>query len=289
MRMTLMILFCLLAVTAFAFAGSDHGRALGGIPIFALCAAIAMAMQWLVFLPSWWKRSEHVFDLTGSATYILITLLALVLSGNRDPRSVLLTVLVLLWALRLGSFLFFRVQHHGDGRFDTIKQNPVHFLLAFTLQGLWVILTAGAALAAITTDRPQAAGPLLVVGLAFWLVGFMLEVVADEQKRRFRLDPANEGRFIRGGLWAWSRHPNYFGEILLWTGMAMIALPVLQGWQWLTLVSPLFVAWLLTRVSGIPMLERRAEKRWGDDPEYRKWKAGTPVLVPRPPWLRGVR
>ncbi len=286
MRIPLMILICLLVVAAIAFAGSDHGRLVGGIPIFALCAAIAMAIQWLVFLPSWWKRSEHAFDLTGSATYILITLLALALSGHRDPRSVLLTVLVVLWALRLGSFLFVRVHRHGDERFDAIKQKPLHLLLAFSLQGLWVILTAGAALAAITTNQPQAAGPLLVIGLGFWLAGFAMEVVADEQKRRFRLDPANSGRFIRNGLWAWSRHPNYFGEILLWTGITIIALPALQGWQWLMLVSPLFVVWLLTRVSGIPILERRAEKRWGDDPAYRRWKADTPALVPRPPRKR---
>jgi steroid 5-alpha reductase family enzyme len=108
--------------------------------------------------------------------------------------------------------------------------------------------------------------------------------VADRQKSAFRSDPANAGRFISSGLWAWSRHPNYFGEIVLWVGVALIALPVLSGWQHVTLVSPLFVYLLLTRISGIPPLERRAEEKWGDDPAYRAYVERTPVL-----WLRPQR
>ncbi len=116
-----------------------------------------------------------------------------------------------------------------------------------------------------------------------WLVGFGIEVAADDQKRAFRADPANRGRFITTGLWAWSRHPNYFGEITLWVGVALVALPALSGWQHLTLVSPLFVGLLLTRVSGVPLLEARGQATWGDDPEYRDYVARTPVLVLRPP------
>ena len=99
----------------------------------------------------------------------------------------------------------------------------------------------------------------------------------------FRADPANEGRFITTGLWAWSRHPNYFGEILLWAGIALIAFPVLQGAQLATLISPVFVFVLLTRISGVPLLESRGKKRWGDEPAYQEYKARTPVLWPRPP------
>jgi steroid 5-alpha reductase family enzyme len=117
--------------------------------------------------------------------------------------------------------------------------------------------------------------------LFVWIVGFTVEVVSDRQKRRFRQDPANAGRFITTGLWAWSRHPNYFGEIVLWLGIALIALPALSGWQYVTLISPLFVYLLLSRVSGIPPLESRAEERWGNDPEFQAYKARTPVLFPR--------
>ena len=112
------------------------------------------------------------------------------------------------------------------------------------------------------------------------------EVVADTQKSAFKADPANAGRFITTGLWSWSRHPNYFGEITLWTGMAVLALPVLSGWNWVALISPVFVFVLLTRISGIPMLEHRARKRWGDDPAFQAYTANTSVLVPLPPKKR---
>lgn len=192
--------------------------------------------------------------------------------------------LVVAWALRLGWFLFQRVrQSGGDRRFDTIKRHFPSFFMTWTLQGLWVLLTAAAGLAAITTAKPAALEPVAAVGVATWVAGFLIEAVADAQKRAFRSDPANRDRFIRSGLWAWSRHPNYFGEIVLWVGVAIIAAPALSGWQWVTIVSPVFVFVLLTRVSGIPILERQANARWGGDRDYREYRMKTPVLVPHPP------
>jgi len=151
------------------------------------------------------------------------------------------------------------------------------------IQGLWITLTAGAALAAITSVNRLEIDVLAVAGVLLWVIGLSIETVADSQKSRFRADSANAGRFIRTGLWAWSRHPNYFGEIVLWSGVALIALPALRGWQFVTLASPLFVFLLLTRVSGIPLLERRADETWGGQEEYEVYKAATSVLVPRPP------
>ena len=119
-----------------------------------------------------------------------------------------------------------------------------------------------------------------------WLIGTVIEIVSDRQKAQFRRNSDNAGRFIDVGLWAWSRHPNYFGEIVLWTGMAIVTIPVLQGWQWATLISPVFVTFLLTRVSGIPMLETKADERWGGQIAYEKYKRNTPVLIPRPPATR---
>ena len=189
-----------------------------------------------------------------------------------------------MWAGRLGTFLFRRVRKSGkDGRFDQIKTSFVRFLMAWMLQGLWVTLTAGAALAAITSGAKTTFGVLGVVGLVVWIVGFAIEVVADSQKSAFRREAKNAGDFITTGLWSWSRHPNYFGEIVLWTGMAIMVLPALAGLQHLTLISPLFVAALLLRISGVPMLERRADAKWGDQHDYERYKATTPVLVPRPP------
>ena len=206
------------------------------------------------------------------------------LSENLDLRAGIAAVMVIVWALRLGTFLFLRIRRAGsDTRFDEIKTSPLRFFAVWTIQGLWVLLTAAAALAIITTSVRRDLGWLAYTGIVVWLGGFAVEVVADRQKSLFKRDPGNEGRFIATGLWAWSRHPNYFGEITLWTGMALLAIPVLSGWQWVVLVSPLFVTLLLTRISGIPMLEAKADERWSDEPEYRQYKASTPVLIPWPP------
>jgi steroid 5-alpha reductase family enzyme len=146
-----------------------------------------------------------------------------------------------------------------------------------------VTFTLAAALAAITTTTRKPLGLFALIGLLIWLLGFAFEVVADSQKNRFRANPENTGKFIQTGLWAWSRHPNYFGEIVLWIGVAVIALPIMQGWQWVTLISPVFVTLLLTRISGVPMLEKRAEEKWGGQADYEAYRARTPVLIPRPP------
>ena len=151
------------------------------------------------------------------------------------------------------------------------------------MQGLWVTFSLAAALAAITSGVKAKLGIFALVGFLVWSLGFAIEVIADRQKSKFKADPANEGRFINVGFWSWSRHPNYFGEIVLWIGIAIIALPVLQGWQWLTLISPLFIIILLTRISGVPMLESRADEKWGGQEDYEAYKRKTPVLIPRPP------
>ncbi len=268
---------------AWAFAGSDNGESVGGIKVFALCVLVAFVINIVAYVPSYLARTEHYYDLTGSITYVTVTVLALV-SSDLDFRSVLLGALVLVWALRLGSFLFARVRRAGgDSRFDQIKHNWARFLTFWVIQALWVTITAGAALAAVTAADKQDFGVVGAIGLAVWLVGFGTEVIADRQKSAFRADPANEGRFITTGLWAWSRHPNYFGELVLWIGVAIIALPALSGWQYLTLISPVFVFVLLTRISGLPALEQGADKRWGGEPDYEAYKAATPVFFPKPP------
>ncbi len=267
-----------------ALAGSDGSSTVGSVSLFALCGLLAYVINWAVFVPSNLAKTEHYFDLTGSATYLTVVGVALLLADDLDTRAIIVGVMVAIWALRLGTFLFRRVRRAGkDGRFDRIKTDPLRFFMTWTLQGLWVLLTMACALAIITGLERQPIEFLGIVGIVVWVAGFAIEVVADRQKSAFKNDPANDGRFINSGLWAWSRHPNYFGEIVLWTGIAIMALPVLSGWRWVTLISPLFVTLLLTRVSGIPMLEARAEKKWGDEEEFRRYTDNTPVLIPRRP------
>lgn len=267
-----------------AWALSDGTSRAGGLPIVVIAALVAFGVNWLVFVPSWIARTEKYYDLTGSVTYVSTIAVTALLADGLDARAWIVLGMVVLWAARLGSYLFGRIKRSGgDSRFDKLKEHPLLFLQAWTLQGLWVFLTLAASLVIVTAVDRESFGVFAVVGAIVWVIGFTIEVLADGQKRAFAADPANEGRFITGGLWAWSRHPNYFGEITLWTGVAIMALPVLSGWSFVALVSPVFVAVLLIKVSGIPLLERKADKRWGDEPEYQEYKRTTPVLIPRPP------
>lgn len=283
-KLLLIIAVVIVVGAGVAIAGSDGSTIVAGMPLFAMCAALAYIINWLVYVPSNLAQTEKYFDLTGGVTYILVTLTALVLSSAPDTRACIVATLVMVWAVRLASFLFLRINRDGkDSRFDAIKTRPLRFFLTWTLQGLWVLLTAAAALAAITTAERQPMGWVAITGLVIWAIGFSIEVIADRQKSVFKADPANAGRFITTGLWSVSRHPNYFGEIVIWIGVAIIALPVLRGWQYVTLISPVFVTLLLTKVSGIPMLEQGAQKRWGDEPEFQDYTRNTSVLIPFPP------
>jgi steroid 5-alpha reductase family enzyme len=274
----------LLVAIGIAWTGSQGGHTAFGIPVFALAVALAFVINWLVFIPAYISQTEKYFDLTGSFTYISVALMVFLLSPETDWRSLLLMVLVVIWAGRLGSFLFRRIHKAGkDDRFDEIKKSFPRFLLTWSLQGLWVTFTAASAFAAISSTVQKDFGIFAIAGLLIWVFGFLFEVVADAQKSRFKANPENKNKFISIGLWAWSRHPNYFGEITLWVGVALIAFPVLQGWQYVTLISPVFVALLLIKISGIPMLEEKADKKWGGQEDYEKYKKSTPALLPWPP------
>jgi steroid 5-alpha reductase family enzyme len=284
-RMAIVAIPIILIVAAgLAFAGSQGGYVVSGIPLFALCVALAFVVQWAAFIPAFVWQTETFYDLTGSITYISVVVVAVLLSPVPDARAYLLLALVVVWAIRLGSFLFRRIRAEGfDRRFNDIKPSFARFLMAWTLQGLWVCFSLAAALAAITSETRSEPGIFALVGFLVWLVGFGIEVIADRQKSQFRAAPENAGKFINVGLWSWSRHPNYFGEIVLWTGVTIIALPALRGWQWVTLISPVFITLLLTRISGVPLLEARADERWGGQADYEEYKARTSVLIPMPP------
>ncbi|MEM6768033.1 MAG: DUF1295 domain-containing protein [Bacteroidota bacterium] len=282
------IIFSLFTVLIVAFllglAASQHGQQVAGVPIFLICVGVAFMVNGLAFIPAYLLQTEKFYDLIGSGTFLSMVILAVSLSEQVDIRATLVSLLVSIWTIRLGGFLYMRIKKAGkDERFDTITPNPLRFLNAWALQALWAVFTAAPALIVITADKRVEADVFLFVGLLVWVAGFSLEVVADRQKRKFRAAPANQDRFIQSGLWAHSRHPNYLGEILLWVGITLMALPVFSGWQWVSLLSPVFVWLLLTRVSGIPMLERKADKKWGGKPDYERYKLHTPVLLP---WIQ---
>ena len=269
-----------------AVAGSNGGYEYKGYSILLISMALSFLLHWIAFLPSYLARTEKFYDIIGTVAYltVLATASYLTILSTNDSlqiRSIITIALVTVWALRLGLFLFIRVLKAGeDRRFREVKQNFSKFLVWWSISALWVFLTSANALTMIINNVGYSDDLYLYFGLLLWLVGFSFEAIADEQKRRFKSDVNNKDSFIRTGLWSISRHPNYFGEILLWIGMAVIAFPTLEGWQYVTLISPFFIYVLLTRVSGVNLLEQRANQKWGGDEEYEIYKKNTPVLIP---------
>jgi len=244
---------------------------------------LAFLIQWVAYIPAYVFQTEKFYDLTGSLTYLSVTWYALILASsdfaNANVANIVIILLISLWALRLGSFLFMRIHKDGeDKRFRTIKPSATQFFMTWTLQGLWVSLCSMCALTAISSDSGVVVNALFYFGLGLFLLGFSTEIVADNQKSKFRSFPENRDKFITTGLWAKSRHPNYFGEIVLWAGIAVMSFSSLEGWQYLTLISPIFTYILLVYVSGVRMLEARADIKWGHDENYKKYKSNTPVL-----------
>ena len=270
------------AVFAVAWVGDQTGSTLYGLPLMTAMALGIFGVQWFGLIHARLFETEHYFDLVGSLTYVTVTIFAIQQAAEIGLRQQIIAGVVIVWAARLGPFLFRRIQKAGeDRRFRKIKLSTPRFLVTWTLQGTWVFLTAGAALAAIMTPNTAPLGTVFYVGTAMWVLGFAVEVIADNQKTAFKADPANKNKFITTGIWARAQHPNYFGEILLWAGVAVMALPSLSGSAMIFLISPVFVAVLLTRISGVPLLRKTAGARWGDDPEYHAYLKNTPLIIPR--------
>lgn len=261
-------------------------------------------IQWTVFfahaLP---RKSEKFFDLTGSITYILCSVVSLghvLLLAKRsawNARNVVNALLVVIWASRLGTFLFRRIQKDTqDSRFAKIRGNAWRFFGAWNIQALWVILTAFPVFSLnslrVLDGYGESGVPAIslldFLGWSIWSIGFAIEVSADRQKSIFRQQPENAGKFIDQGLWSISRHPNYVGEIILWFGIFLSCSRAFSFWKAISAsISPVFVFFLLRYVSGVPLLERKADKCWGNDPAYQKYKAQTPVLFPVPvSWMK---
>ncbi len=280
---TITIAVCISVLVALA---SAQGSLISGeYPVLFICLFIAFIIQWIVFIPSFYFSTERFYDLTGSITYMIVIVTALYhksefIGSRSDLRSLLIAGFVIIWALRLGSFLFLRVlKDKEDRRFSEWKKNFHQFLRVWTLQGLWVFLTSVAAATAITSRKIIEPDLFLYIGSFLWVFGFLFESIADYQKRKFRSE--NKNKFIQSGLWSVSRHPNYFGEIVLWLGIALIAFPTLAGPQYVSLISPVFVYMLLTRVSGIHILDKHADDTWGKKKDYKAYKEKTPVLFPK--------
>jgi len=239
-------------------------------------------IQWVAFIPAYMFQTEKFFDLTGSITYssVFIYCIYLTTSGDLNWGSLVISILVILWAGRLGTFLFTRIAKDGeDKRFRTIKPDIAQFFMTWTLQGMWVSLCSLCAITGIASETGIIVNNIFYIGLVMFIGGFAIEIVADQQKSAFRAIPENRNKFITSGLWSKSRHPNYFGEITLWTGVAVMSFSSLSGIEYLTLISPIFTYLLLVKISGVRMLEGRGQKTWGNDEDYIAYMKNTPMVM----------
>ena len=279
------IFACILIACLFALAASDGTLHLYGVPIIFLCAGASFVIHWAIAIPALITKTEKYFDLTGMIATLLIVVTAMIALFTSEQQvsimSLIVAVFVSMWTLRLGTFLYIRIVKSGeDKRFREIKNSYPKFLMTWTLSALWVFLTTINAITLVVANPVKPLGLFFIIGASLWIFGFAFEAISDRQKKNFSSLPANKDQFISTGLWSISRHPNYFGEVVLWLGIAIISLPILSGWQFLTLISPVFVYLLITKISGLPFLEEKADKKWGADSEYLKYKNTTPLLFP---------
>ena len=243
---------------------------------------LAFIIQWILFIPAYLLQTEKFFDISGSITYISVVSYCFFNNydlENLNIGNVILSIIIIVWALRLGSFLFIRIKKAGeDIRFREIKKSPTRFFMTWTLQGMWVSMCLLCVLTALSSYSGIIVNNIFYIGLMIFISGFIIEVLADHQKTVFRKNIDNKDKFISSGLWAYSRHPNYFGEILLWLGIAVMSFSSLEGFQYFTLISPIFVYILLVYISGIRMLENQANKKWGHLDSYKEYLKNTPRL-----------
>jgi len=283
---TIVVLSVFVIVFLIVSAVGNNSVSFSGYSAVLYCALICIGMQWLAWIPASMAKTERFYDITGGLTFLTVVGFSLWAGAQSEApslRELIVSLLVVIWSLRLSSFLYFRIHRTGkDGRFDRLKTSPIRFLVPWTIQGLWVFLTMIVVIVINSqADSAPALGIWDALGLSIWLLGFSIEVIADNQKTAFNSEPNNQGKWIDSGLWAYSRHPNYLGEILLWTGIACFGISCFTGLERFAWISPVFIYLLLTKLSGIPILDKRALEKWSDDVEYQKYRENTPALFPR--------
>ena len=282
----LIIILTILIPSTLSLFISDNSISINGYPVLLYCVLISFTIHLIIFIPSAIMKNEKFYDFTGMIAYLSIIIFALqqkyIQIHSIDIYSLVLSLLISIWTLRLGIFLFYRVLKVGeDIRFKDVKNNALKFFVWFSISSLWVSLTTMAAMNVVTSKNYNKDLTLLCIGTIIWIIGFLFEIISDYQKIKFKNNALNKNKFIDSGLWSISRHPNYFGEIVLWIGIYIITLPSTSGLEYLGIISPLFVIVLLNKVSGINLLEASADKKWGSSKEYQKYKKITPKLIPK--------
>ena len=254
---------------------------LTGIQNITYAVLFIFLIHLLIFVPSYYFQTEKFFDLTGTIAYVSSVLFIFFKSNTVESinlGSLALSTFIIIWSLRLGTFLFLRIKKEGkDRRFNEIKKSFSWFFMTFSVSGMWVTICSICALTGIANGIIFSS--TTIIGIIIFTIGFAIEIIADSQKTKFRAKDDNKDKFISIGLWKYSRHPNYLGEIILWLGISLISFSSLEGLQYITLISPIFTYLLLVNVSGINLLEKSGEKKWGHLDSYKSYKENTPRLI----------
>lgn len=240
---------------------------------------IALGFNLLMFLFAYKLKTDKITDLSYALTFIFLAFISFFINSFSQLKLILL-LMIFFWALRLGVFLFIRIRKiKKDRRFDGIRENFLKFFGFWFLQGItvWIIL-----LPSLMFFNSETKITLLSwIGFAVWFIGLITETFSDLQKYQFNNNPKNNNKWISTGLWKYSRHPNYFGEILCWAGIYIFTFNSLTNIQRVfSLNSPVFIAILLIFITGLPKLEKYANKKWGKSKEYREYKQKTSILIP---------
>lgn len=251
------------------------------VDVYLLALLMSVEINLLFFFLASSFKTDKFTDFTYGLTFIILSLFFLIRNQTFHFYQVLLTVMVLVWAVRLIAYLLTRIlKIKKDTRFDQMREKPLEFLKFWLFQGVtvWVVMLPSIYLLNNLKNKPL--NLIMVLGALIWGLGMVIETVSDWQKFRFKNNPGNKGLWIQSGLWKYSRHPNYFGEMLVWWGVFVFALPFIKGWSWLTILGPIFITFILLFVSGVPLLEKRYDKKYAGNKEYQEYKKSTSLLIP---------
>ncbi|BET00079.1 Protein of unknown function (DUF1295) [Nesidiocoris tenuis] len=262
-----------------------------------ISALVTVGMQTTFYCIAAYYQFDKLTDFAGGTNFIVVAVLTFFLGqkyplqwNTIDIRKAVVTSMICLWGARLVTYLVYRIlKIERDNRFDEMRHDPLKFAVFWVFQAAWVFIVSlpvmfvNAPNNSIANGAPKFGNARDIAGICLFVVGLLVETVADLQKNSYRNNPDNRGHWCDVGLWSWSRHPNYFGEITIWSSVFLISTNVLKRWQWTAVLSPVFTAVLLLFVSGMPILEKSADRKYGNREDYLSYKKSTSPLIPLPP------
>ncbi|KKP69755.1 hypothetical protein A2X44_04760 [candidate division CPR3 bacterium GWF2_35_18] len=247
---------------------------------------LALILQFLFFIFAAIMKTDKLTDFSYGVSFIILVIYLLLKHPNPSLSQILIAICVIIWGIRLVSYLFIRIlKIKKDTRFDGVRENFKKFLQFWILQGLsiWIIMIPTSIFISLSVESENYYLNINnLLGILLFTIGIIIESVADYQKYVFKNELKNKGKWIKTGLWKYSRHPNYFGEIIIWWGVFIYTINLLSGLTYLGVIGPLYITFLLIFVSGIPPLEKRYNNIYKDNLEYQRYKKTTSILIPLP-------